>query len=180
MWDFSNTIHQWKGSWAFMGWMCPTFFKGLCYVPGEGGGYCHWLQYAYARTARVSIWHIMLWLSIWFSQAKIEKMTFSTGLGPLNIKQEKRTWKPNRNGLSCNSGNYCMSTIYSAVIRWINNCPQECLYCNDVWISNGANKRARKCLSWDYTAVHEAEILSWSKSEVAILGYLSKKYHFSH
>ena len=25
MWAFSNTIRQWKGSWAFVGWMCPTF-----------------------------------------------------------------------------------------------------------------------------------------------------------
>ncbi len=27
MWAFSNTIHQWIGSWAFVGWMCPTFFN---------------------------------------------------------------------------------------------------------------------------------------------------------
>ncbi len=25
MWAFSTTIRQWKGSWAFGGWMCPTF-----------------------------------------------------------------------------------------------------------------------------------------------------------
>ncbi len=29
MWAFSNTIRQWKGSWAFVGWMCPTFVSSF-------------------------------------------------------------------------------------------------------------------------------------------------------
>ena len=34
MWAFSNTIRQWKGSRAFVGWMCPTFLR--CYFDKSG------------------------------------------------------------------------------------------------------------------------------------------------
>ena len=56
----------------------------------RGGGYSHWMQYAYARTAKVHFWHISTPLRVGFSSSVPLRVGFFT---PKRVPERVWFWQ---------------------------------------------------------------------------------------